>query len=183
MKKGLALLLAMLMVLTFVACGDKESEQEKVESAASEVEDALADLESALSGDQEDMEDAIDQATSALDQYTSAIQDADIPQYGGTVEKYVAELKESADYQQTTSQFQSQGLLYEIDARGNKLVYKYTYLVETDTQVVIDGFDANIGSMMQSLLPALKAEVPAMEACVVEFYDVNGSLIISREYK
>ncbi|MBR6549080.1 MAG: hypothetical protein IKT68_06005 [Clostridia bacterium] len=183
MKKVLALLLAIMMVLTLVACGDKKDAEEKVEEAVSNMEEALGDLESALSGNQEDMQDALDQATSALDQYTSAVQDADIPQPSGTLETYVAELKASADFQQNADQFQSQGLLYDIEARGSKLVYLYTYMVEVDTQAVAAGFDDSMGSMMESLLPALKTEVPSMEACVVEFYDVAGNLILSREYK
>ncbi len=183
MKKVLALLLAIMMVLTLVACGDKKDAEEKVEEAVSNMEEALGDLESALGGNQEDMQDALDQATSALDQYTSAVQDADIPQYDGTVTEYVAGLKASSEYQENAAQFQQMGLQYDIEARGNKLVYKYTYLVAVDAQAVVDGFDASMGSMMESSVSLIKAELPVLEAVIVEMYDMSNSLLLSKEYK
>ena len=74
----------------------------------------------------------------------------------------------------------------EMKARGNSVVYKYTYAQEQmddDTvQLLEESFDSTANAM-QEVLVMMRDQCPDIESMIYEYYDGNGKLLISREYK
>ena len=75
----------------------------------------------------------------------------------------------------------------ELEARGNSLVYKYNYLSDLgDISLVKTSLDSSLESSAEtfaSSLTTMQLAVPGMESLIIEYYDMNGTLITSREYK
>jgi hypothetical protein len=76
---------------------------------------------------------------------------------------------------------------FDILARGNSLVYSYQYTVDFgDTSALKEALDQALTSQadsFQDLLSSLKSAVPDAESIIVEYLDLNGNIITSREFK
>lgn len=75
----------------------------------------------------------------------------------------------------------------DLEARGNSVVYKYTYIVDTgDTDVLKVSLDSGIKQQEETFknsLTLMRAGVPEIESMIVEYYDMNKKLIASYEFK
>ncbi len=76
---------------------------------------------------------------------------------------------------------------FAMEARGNSLVYKYSYLSDLgDLSLLKTSLDSSLESgaeTFESSLKTMQLAVPGMESLIIEYYDMNGTLITSREYK
>lgn len=75
----------------------------------------------------------------------------------------------------------------ELEARGNSIVYKYTYIINTgDADILKDSLDNSIKTQEETLknsLTLMRTSIPEMESIIVEYYDINKKLIASYEFK
>lgn len=79
------------------------------------------------------------------------------------------------------------GLSLDVNARDNSLVYSYRYTQSIgDSELVKDalesGFD-KIKETYKETLKELKKQVPSIESVIIEYLDMDGSLITSCEVK
>lgn len=104
---------------------------------------------------------------------------------GPTLESYLASIQSQLDAQ--IKAYESQGMKMEVKADGNKLVYRYQYTIDIgmsipDAKAILDaGLDGQ-DATFAGVLASLKTEVPSAKAVVVEYVDMNGTLITSREW-
>ena len=72
------------------------------------------------------------------------------------------------------------------EARGNSVAYKYTYAekdMDADfVELLKESLDST-SDAMQDVLTQMRDECPDIESMIYEYYDGNGKLLISREYK
>ncbi len=79
------------------------------------------------------------------------------------------------------------GMKIDIIARGDSLVYIYTYeAVDSTTQEQADAIEASLVDTYgdgSDLLDAIKTECSAVESVIFEYYESDGDLVLSKEFK
>ena len=79
------------------------------------------------------------------------------------------------------------GMKIDVTARGDSLVYVYTYeAVDSVTQEQADTIEQSLVDTYgdgSAILDAIKAECPAVESVIFEYYESDGDLVLSKEFK
>ena len=171
MKKLLAILLAVLMMAAFTACGD-DSAVSDLQDAADTTSKVLSDI---LNGDADpdDLEDT-------MNQLESAAQNAGV-KLDTEIADYAKQLSESAEFKQTVETMKQQFLNVVVTSDGADLVYRYTYTVEVDKELVKQALQQS-ASTYEASANALRAMLSKLNKVVIEFYSMDGSLIVSDKY-
>lgn len=171
MKKLLAILLAVLMMAAFTACGD--------DSAVSDLQDA-ADTTSKLVSDILNGDADPDDLEDTMNQLESAAQNAGV-KLDTEIADYAKQLSESAEFKQTVETMKQQFLDVVVTSDGDDLVYRYTYTVEVDKELVKQALQQS-ASTYEASANALRAMLSKLNKVVIEFYSMDGSLIVSDKY-
>lgn len=171
MKKLLAILLAVLMMAAFTACGD--------DSAVSDLQDA-ADTTSKLVSDILNGDADPDDLEDTMNQLESAAQNAGV-KLDTEIADYAKQLSESAEFKQTVETMKQQFLNVVVTSDGDDLVYRYTYTVEVDKELVKQALQQS-ASTYEASANALRAMLSKLNKVVIEFYSMDGSLIVSDKY-
>lgn len=104
---------------------------------------------------------------------------------GMTIQEYVEQNAEQLD--SISSSFEGTGINMDILARGNSLVYSCQYTMDIgDTDLIKSTLDSSLdasSSTYESVLSLLKLQVPSAESVIVEYLDMDGNVITSKEYK
>ena len=171
MKKLLAILLAVLMMAAFTACGD-DSAVSDLQDAADTTSKVLSDI---LNGDADpdDLEDT-------MNQLESAAQNAGV-KLDTEIADYAKQLSESAEFKQTVETMKQQFLDVVVSSDGDDLVCRYTYTVEVDKELVKQALQQS-ASTYEASANALRAMLSKLNKVVIEFYSMDGSLIVSDKY-
>lgn len=172
MKKLLAILLAVLMMAAFTACGSDDNIISDLQDAADTTSKVLSDI---LNGDADpdDLEDT-------MNQLESAAQNAGV-KLDTEISEYAKQLSESAEFKQTVETMKQQFLNVVVTADGDDLVYRYTYTVEVDKDLVKQALEQS-ASTYEASAKALRAMLSKLNKVVIEFYSMDGSLIVSQKY-
>lgn len=171
MKKLLAILLAVLMMAAFTACGD--------DSAVSDLQDA-ADTTSKLVSDILNGDADPDDLEDTMNQLESAAQNAGV-KLDTAIADYAKQLSESDEFKQTVETMKQQFLNVVVTSDGDDLVYRYTYTVEVDKELVKQALQQS-ASTYEASANALRAMLSKLNKVVIEFYSMDGSLIVSDKY-
>ena len=171
MKKLLAILLAVLMMAAFTACGD--------DSAVSDLQDA-ADTTSKLVSDILNGDADPDDLEDTMNQLESAAQNAGV-KLDTEIADYAKQLSESAEFKQTVETMKQQFLNVVVTSDGDDLVYRYTYTVEVDKELVKQALQQS-ASTYEASANALRAMLSKLNKVVIEFYSMDGALIVSDKY-
>lgn len=171
MKKLLAILLAVLMMAAFTACGD--------DSAVSDLQDA-ADTTSKLVSDILNGDADPDDLEDTMNRLESAAQNAGV-KLDTEIADYAKQLSESAEFKQTVETMKQQFLDVVVTSDGNDLVYRYTYTVEVDKELVKQALQQS-ASTYEASAGALRAMLSKLNKVVIEFYSMDGSLIVSEKF-
>lgn len=99
---------------------------------------------------------------------------------GATLESYIASMQDEMGQMEDGSSL-------KIEARGNALVYSYQFpdmgldgdLLKNAMEQALEG----AAPTFEELVPMVRQEVAELESIVVEYLDVNGELLASREFK
>lgn len=75
-----------------------------------------------------------------------------------------------------------------LEARGNSLAYVLRFKEDTGLEngMMANALDSTLNTMTSTftgVLEELKKEVPSAESVIVEYQDVNGEVITSKEFK
>lgn len=167
MKKLFAMLLCAVLALTAAACT-------KNETASSAVNTSSASEDVSSTGEE-----------TSSDADISSTEDASSQDETYSMEEFVALSKDSIDAMKES--FASQGLVIDVVAEGNSLVYRYQYSTAVgDTAAVKAALEDAIveqDSVFEGVLTSVKSLVPDAESVIVEYLDADGSEIFSKEYK
>ncbi|MBQ9901235.1 MAG: DUF4854 domain-containing protein [Clostridia bacterium] len=84
--------------------------------------------------------------------------------------------------------YEAKGLRLEVAAEGNSIVYKCIYTVSIDESKSKEELSEHLESKafetsIDSVLRSFKAQVPQTSSVIVRYYDMNGNIIASKEYK
>lgn len=167
MKKLFAMLLCAVLALTAAACT-------KNETASSAVNTSSASEDVSSTGEE-----------TSSDADVSSTEDASSQDETYSMEEFVALSKDSIDAMKES--FASQGLVIDVVAEGNSLVYRYQYSTAVgDTAAVKAALEDAIveqDSVFEGVLTSVKSLVSDAESVIVEYLDADGSEIFSKEYK
>ena len=101
------------------------------------------------------------------------------------VEDFIANSQEEID--QITADLEGSGMELKVVARGNSLAFIYQFQIDLgDTSLLKDALEESLESMsdlFNTMLSSLKQSVPNAESIIVEYLDMDGNLIASREFK
>lgn len=167
MKKLLALLMAICMVLAFTACAQIEAEK-NLALAESQLKDAED------SGDIDDVADALD---NYADQAASAGATTNM-----SAKDIVDLLINDASFQAELETVKSQGLSCKLEARGNSIAYVYQYTFDIgDITVAKTALDASKSSL-QTLADSLCKVYTGIDSVIFEYLTYDGSIIATYEF-
>ena len=81
---------------------------------------------------------------------------------------------------------QESGMSIDIFARGNSLVYSFQYHVDVgDTKLVKEELEAELdstASIYEEVLSTIEMLIPEAESVVIEHLDMDGNVIVSKEF-
>ncbi len=104
---------------------------------------------------------------------------------GMTLEKYIDGMQDEIN--EMTESMKEQGMTIEVSARENSLVYSYHFTEDLDdTSLVKASLEQSLeglSSTFEDILSTLKEEVSSAESVIVEYLDMDGNVIASKEYK
>ena len=166
MKKILAFALCLVLSFSLLACGNEETPNTE-NSGTSEAETEASDTtKSTEDTEPSESEETADSAAMTMEAFIASIQ--------GQMDQMAAGLE-------------SMGMNLDVVARGNSLAYVYQYTIDVgDTSLVKDSLERSLDSMSDtftSILDSLKLTVPDAESVIVEYLDMNGNVILSKEFK
>ncbi len=102
-----------------------------------------------------------------------------------TLEKYIDSMQD--EISEMTESMKEQGMTIEVSARENSLVYSYHFTEDLgDTSLVKASLEQSLeelSSTFEDILSTLKEEVSSAESVIVEYLDMDGNVIVSKEYK
>ena len=166
MKKILAFALCLVLSFSLLACGNEETPNTDNSDTSNVATEALDTTELTEDTQPSESEETAASTNSNMDAFIASIQ-GQIDQMAGSVE--------------------SSGMGLDVVARGNSLVYIYQYTIDVgDTSLVKDSLERSLDSMSDtftSILDSLKLTVPDAESVIVEYLDMNGNVILSKEFK
>ncbi len=101
------------------------------------------------------------------------------------LQDYIDSISDQLDA--TIDSYKQQGLSLQVVARGDSLVYVCRFLrdigdVSAARTQLKNSLDQS-GSLYHDILTALKQEVPSAKSVIVEYQNVDGSVVYSREYR
>lgn len=166
MKKILAFALCLVLSFSLLACGNEETPNTE-NSGTSEAETEASDTtKSTEDTEPSESEETADSAAMTMEAFIASIQ--------GQMDQMAAGLE-------------SMGMNLDVVARGNSLAYVYQYTIDVgDTSLVKDSLERSLDSMSDTftyILDSLKLAVPDAESVIVEYLDMNGNVILSKEFK
>lgn len=166
MKKILAFALCLVLSFSLLACGNKETPNTE-NSGTSEAETEASDTtKSTEDTEPSESEETADSAAMTMEAFIASIQ--------GQMDQMAAGLE-------------SMGMNLDVVARGNSLAYVYQYTIDVgDTSLVKDSLERSLDSMSDTftyILDSLKLAVPDAESVIVEYLDMEGNVIVSKEFK
>ena len=101
------------------------------------------------------------------------------------VEDFIANSQEEID--QMTADMEGSGMELKVVARGNSLAFIYQFQIDLgDTSLLKDALEESLESMsdlFNTMLSSLKQSVSNAESIIVEYLDMDGNVIVSKEYK
>ena len=107
-----------------------------------------------------------------------------VPTYQN-VEDFIANSQDEID--QIIAALENSGMHLKIIARDNSLVYIYQFYTDLgDTALVKDTLEQTLEAMSDSFaaeLSSLKLIVPSAESIIIEYLDIDGNMLVSKEYK
>lgn len=118
----------------------------------------------------------------------SKTEDEDIADDGlyASIEEYVNSDAMQDEIASMLDTIEEQGMKMEVKGEGNKLIYSYTYTELEETDGMKEALDAGLDSQKSTFVTVAKSltEVVDVEdpVVVVEYIDVNGNVICSREF-
>ena len=101
------------------------------------------------------------------------------------MDAFIASIQGQIDQMAASVESSSMGL--DVVARGNSLVYIYQYNIDLgDTSLIKGSLESALDSMSDvftSVLDSLRLVVPDAESVIVEYLDMEGNIIASKEFK
>ncbi len=168
MKKVLSILLVCVILSSFASCAFLETKE-----ASNDLENAANDFAQG-NIDAGEFEDSIENYASAIDGNVQGFTD---------INKYVENIIKSDIFKQSVQSTKELGMILELEADGNNLVYKYTYTVpvaDNAAELIENSFEAS-SSTYDSTANAIRIEAPCVEKVIWSYYDIDGNLIYSYE--
>ena len=166
MKKILAFALCLVLGFSLVACGNEETPNTDNSDTSNVATEALDTTELTEDTQPSESEETAASTNSNMDAFIASIQ-GQIDQMAGSVE--------------------SSGMGLDVVARGNSLVYIYQYNIDLgDTSLIKGSLESALDSMSDvftSVLDSLRLVVPDAESVIVEYLDMEGNIIASKEFK
>ncbi len=168
MKKLLSIIACIMVVSAFAltACDSSNDDTSSVASSS-----AASTSEASSGSASSEADDSSEASSSSSD--------------GMTIQEYVEQNAEQLD--SISSSFEGTGINMDILARGNSLVYSCQYTMDIgDTDLIKSTLDSSLdasSSTYESVLSLLKLQVPSAESVIVEYLDMDGNVITSKEYK
>lgn len=102
-----------------------------------------------------------------------------------TIQAFIDSMQDKIDAM--AASFEDSGLNMKVFARGNSLVYSYQYTTDMgDTSVLKDALESAMDGMSDTftgILSSMRTAVPSAESVIVEYLDMDGKVILSKEYK
>ena len=178
MKKTLSTILciAVVSLLALTSCNTSETDV---------TSDAPINSSEASMSDSSETSDSTSAASSNFDSNKSTSDNTSSSDSGMTVDEYIE--KEKASLDALSSSYTSLGLKTNIYAKGNSLVYSYQYTTDIGSndflKESLNSTLESLSSTYDSLLSMMKIQVPNAESIIVEYLDIDGNVIASKEYK
>mgnify|MGYP002529432244 CR=1 FL=1 len=101
------------------------------------------------------------------------------------LEEYISESQSQID--EMSSALEGQGMDLSVEVRGNSLAYVYQFTTDVgDTETIKSGLEQSMSAMEETfntLLSQVKEEVSETESMIVEYLDMDGNVIYSKEFK
>lgn len=101
------------------------------------------------------------------------------------LEEYISESQSQID--EMSSALEGQGMNLSVEVRGNSLAYVYQFTTDVgDTETIKSGLEQSMSAMEETfntLLSQVKEEVSETESMIVEYLDMDGNVIYSKEFK
>lgn len=186
MKKILTFVACLAMCLSFASCGSKDDSSASSSKTESKVVTEASSEEESTAESTEDVESTADSAEAG-----ESADDTDSNGATGAstsfenIDEYIEANKETFDTLKNS--LKDSGMNLDIIARDNSLVYTYTFDKDLgDVATVKSSLDKGLESQkstFENVCKSLKAAIPSVESVIVEYYDKNGDLITSGEYK
>lgn len=102
-----------------------------------------------------------------------------------SVEDYINENRDIID--EIVASMEQDGITGDIYARGNSLVFSLKFTIDIgDTSVIKEYLDQMLdegASLFESIVYEMRFEIPSAESVIVEYLDMDGNVITSKEYK
>lgn len=166
MKKILALALCLVLGFSLMACGNEETPNTDNSDTSNVATEALDTMELTEDTQPSESEETVASVNATIDAYIASIQ--------GQIDQMAASLASS-------------GMNLDVVARGNSLAYIYQYSIDVgDTSVLKGNLESSLDSMSDtftSILDSLRLVIPDAESVIVEYLDMDGNIILSKEFK
>ncbi len=166
MKKILALALCLVLGFSLVACGNEETPNTDNSDTSNVATEALDTTELTEDTQPSESEETVASTNSNMDAFIASIQ--------GQIDQMAASVESS-------------GMGLDVVARGNSLVYIYQYNIDLgDTSLIKGSLESALDSMSDvftSVLDSLRLVIPDAESVIVEYLDMEGNIIASKEFK
>ncbi len=172
MKKIFVLSMALLLCVmsVFVGCSKEETEDK----------DTTAETTAETTADTTAEDTTAEDADTSADDETTADTSGEAKDSGST-EENAALVAYAKEQQKALDAAPVEGATIACTARGNALVYSYTYEIEmnaTAAQTALDALDSTYSSM----LTLVQITVPTCESIIIEFLDQSGNVLASKTY-
>ena len=166
MKKILAFALCLVLSFSLLACGNEETPNTDNSDTSNVATQALDTTELTEDTQPSESEETAASTNSNMDAFIASIQ--------GQIDQMAASVESS-------------GMGLDVVARGNSLVYIYQYNIDLgDTSLIKGSLESALDSMSDvftSVLDSLRLVVPDAESVIVEYLDMEGNIIASKEFK
>lgn len=164
MKRFIAILCCLSVVLALSACGEKDTASSAEKSTKATQNTSVTDSSAAQTDQSQAEITAPENSFASVSDFFEANKESFLlykEAMGGT------------------------GLSLDVKVRGNSLVYSYQYTYEIgDFDLVKETLELGFDQTKESFgitLEAMKKEVPTAESIIIEYLDMNGDLITSCE--
>ena len=192
MKKLLALLICIVLSLTFSACGNNTAKtssggnNDNVSSESNNNDSGKKDDESSSENNENTDEKQNNENNESKDNESTGKEDkSESVGQNMTLDEYLDSIQ--GELEQMNAIVQKNGLNLKVTCKNNSLVYTYIYSFDVgDISSVKEALDASLedtSSTFESSLNELKKYVPGAESIIIEYINTDGKLILSKEFK
>lgn len=107
------------------------------------------------------------------------------PPVYGSVADYID--KNRAMIEEVKASMQQEGMSTDVYARGNSMVFSFRLTIDigdtSELEVYLEQYFSQLEPAFISILDEMRLEIPSAESIILEYLDINGNTIASKEFK